>query len=63
MVTLETHRRTEVTSQNLCLFGVATGGGRHAGPDAWKASLLRQTCTVNYGSSLSLAQGVRFDVP
>jgi aldehyde dehydrogenase (NAD+) len=41
----------------------ATGGGRQAGSDAWKAYMRRQTCTLNYGSSLPLAQGVRFDVP
>jgi L-aminoadipate-semialdehyde dehydrogenase len=40
----------------------ATGGGRQAGSDAWKAYMRRQTCTVNYGASLPLAQGVRFDV-
>jgi aldehyde dehydrogenase (NAD+) len=40
----------------------ATGGGRQAGSDAWKAYMRRQTCTVNYGSDLPLAQGVRFDV-
>jgi aldehyde dehydrogenase (NAD+) len=39
----------------------ATGGGRQAGSDAWKAYMRRQTCTVNYGASLPLAQGVRFD--
>ena len=39
-----------------------TGGGREAGSDAWKAYMRRQTCTVNYGSDLPLAQGVRFDV-
>jgi aldehyde dehydrogenase (NAD+) len=39
----------------------ATGGGRQAGSDAWKAYMRRQTCTVNYGSDLPLAQGVRFD--
>ncbi len=39
-----------------------TGGGREAGSDAWKAYMRRQTCTINYGSSLPLAQGVRFDV-
>jgi aldehyde dehydrogenase (NAD+) len=39
-----------------------TGGGREAGSDAWKAYMRRQTCTVNGGSSLPLAQGVRFDV-
>ena len=40
----------------------ATGGGRQAGSDAWKAYMRRQTRTVNYGSDLPLAQGVRFDV-
>jgi aldehyde dehydrogenase (NAD+) len=40
----------------------ATGGGRQAGSDAWKAYMRRQTCTVNYGASLPLAQGVRFDI-
>ncbi len=39
-----------------------TGGGREAGSDAWKAYMRRQTCTVNWGSDLPLAQGVRFDV-
>jgi aldehyde dehydrogenase (NAD+) len=40
----------------------ATGGGREAGSDAWKAYMRRQTCTINRGDSLPLAQGVRFDV-
>ena len=39
-----------------------TGGGREAGSDAWKAYMRRQTCTVNWGGNLPLAQGVRFDV-
>lgn len=38
-----------------------TGGGRESGSDAWKAYMRRQTNTVNYGSSLPLAQGIRFD--
>ena len=38
-----------------------TGGGREAGSDAWKAYMRRQTCTINYGEDLPLAQGVRFD--
>ena len=40
----------------------ATGGGREAGSDSWKAYMRRQTCTINRGRSLPLAQGVRFDV-
>jgi aldehyde dehydrogenase (NAD+) len=39
-----------------------TGGGRESGSDAWKAYMRRQTCTVNGGRALPLAQGVRFDV-
>ncbi len=39
-----------------------TGGGREAGSDAWKAYMRRQTCTVNWGRTLPLAQGVRFDL-
>ena len=40
----------------------ATGGGREAGSDAWKAYMRRQTCTVNGGGDLPLAQGVEFAV-
>jgi aldehyde dehydrogenase (NAD+) len=40
----------------------ATGGGRQAGSDSWKAYMRRQTNTVNYGRDLPLAQGVVFDV-
>lgn len=40
----------------------ATGGGREAGSDAWKAYMRRQTCVINGGASLPLAQGVRFDL-
>ncbi|MDX1996563.1 MAG: aldehyde dehydrogenase family protein [Thermoanaerobaculia bacterium] len=39
-----------------------TGGGREAGSDSWKAYMRRQTCTINYGTALPLAQGVKFDV-
>ena len=38
-----------------------TGGGRESGSDAWKGYMRRQTCTINGGSSLPLAQGVSFD--
>jgi aldehyde dehydrogenase (NAD+) len=37
-----------------------TGGGREAGSDAWKAYMRRQTCTINWSSSLPLAQGIHF---
>jgi aldehyde dehydrogenase (NAD+) len=40
-----------------------TGGGREAGSDAWKAYMRRQTCTLNFGRDLPLAQGVKFAVP
>lgn len=38
-----------------------TGGGRESGSDSWKAYMRRQTCTVNHGTRLTLAQGIRFD--
>ena len=40
----------------------ATGGGREAGSDSWKAYMRRTTNTINYGHSLPMAQGVRFEV-
>lgn len=39
----------------------ATGGGREAGSDAWKSYMRRQTCTINGGADLPLAQGIRWD--
>ncbi|MCW5641223.1 MAG: aldehyde dehydrogenase family protein [Rhodoferax sp.] len=39
-----------------------TGGGRESGSDAWKSYMRRMTSAVNYGRSMPLAQGVRFDV-
>ena len=39
-----------------------TGGGREAGSDAWKAYMRRATNTINFGTQLPLAQGVRFDI-
>ena len=39
-----------------------TGGGREAGSDAWKTYMRRQTCTINGGHNLPLAQGVQFDL-
>jgi aldehyde dehydrogenase (NAD+) len=39
-----------------------TGGGREAGSDSWKAYMRRATNTINYGNTLPLAQGVKFDV-
>lgn len=38
-----------------------TGGGRESGSDSWKAYMRRQTNTINYGTALPLAQGVKFD--
>jgi L-aminoadipate-semialdehyde dehydrogenase len=40
----------------------ATGGGRQAGSDSWKAYMRRQTNVVNYGTDLPLAQGVEFEL-
>jgi aldehyde dehydrogenase (NAD+) len=40
----------------------ATGGGRESGSDSWKLYMRRQTNTINYGTSLPLAQGIRFEL-
>ena len=39
-----------------------TGGGRESGSDAWKNYMRRQTNTINYGSDLPLAQGIKFEL-
>eukprot|EP00331_Platyophrya_macrostoma_P034183 CAMPEP_0176450546 /NCGR_PEP_ID=MMETSP0127-20121128/27215_1 /TAXON_ID=938130 /ORGANISM="Platyophrya macrostoma, Strain WH" /LENGTH=519 /DNA_ID=CAMNT_0017838251 /DNA_START=27 /DNA_END=1586 /DNA_ORIENTATION=- len=39
-----------------------TGGGRESGSDSWKQYMRRSTCTINYGNTLPLAQGVKFDL-
>jgi aldehyde dehydrogenase (NAD+) len=37
-----------------------TGGGRESGSDSWKQYMRRQTNTINYGTDLPLAQGIKF---
>ena len=39
-----------------------TGGGRESGSDSWKAYMRRQTNTINWGTDLPLAQGIKFDL-
>jgi aldehyde dehydrogenase (NAD+) len=39
-----------------------TGGGRESGSDAWKAYMRRQTNTINWSTTLPLAQGIVFDL-
>lgn len=39
-----------------------TGGGRESGSDAWKAYMRRQTNTINWGTDLPLAQGIKFNI-
>lgn len=39
-----------------------TGGGRESGSDAWKNYMRRQTNTINFGTQLPLAQGIKFDL-
>ena len=39
-----------------------TGGGRESGSDAWKIYMRRQTNTINFTTSLPLAQGIKFDL-
>lgn len=38
-----------------------TGGGRESGSDAWKAYMRRQTNSINYSTTIPLAQGIKFD--
>lgn len=39
-----------------------TGGGRESGSDAWKNYMRRATNTINYGSDIPLAQGIKFEL-
>ncbi|MEX0900054.1 MAG: aldehyde dehydrogenase family protein [Gammaproteobacteria bacterium] len=39
-----------------------TGGGREAGSDSWQQYMRRQTNTINWGRTLPLAQGIKFDL-
>ena len=39
-----------------------TGGGRESGSDAWKTYMRRQTNTLNFGTELPLAQGIKFNI-
>ncbi len=39
-----------------------TGGGRESGSDAWKLYMRRQTNTINFGTKLPLAQGIKFEI-
>jgi aldehyde dehydrogenase (NAD+) len=39
-----------------------TGGGRESGSDSWKIYMRRQTNTINFGKTLPLAQGIKFEL-
>lgn len=39
-----------------------TGEGRESGSDSWKQYMRRGTCAINYSTTLSLAQGVQFNI-
>jgi aldehyde dehydrogenase (NAD+) len=39
-----------------------TGGGRESGTDSWKMYMRRQTVTINYGTELTLSQGIKFNL-
>ena len=39
-----------------------TGGGRESGSDAWRIYMRRQTNTINFSTTLPLAQGIKFDL-
>ena len=43
----------------MLLSGPAYGGDE-IGYDAWKAYMRRQTNTINWGTELPLAQGIKF---
>ncbi len=38
-----------------------TGGGRESGSDSWKLYMRRQTNTISYSDTLTLAQGIKFE--
>ena len=38
-----------------------TGGGSEPRSDAWKFYVRRQTNTINYSTTLPLAQGIKFE--
>jgi hypothetical protein len=48
--------------ETVLLDDVGGAGGRESGSDAWKAYMRRQTTTINWSSSLPLAQGIKFDL-
>lgn len=39
-----------------------SGGGRESGSDAWRFYMRRQTNTINFSTTLPLAQGIKFDL-
>jgi aldehyde dehydrogenase family 7 protein A1 len=39
-----------------------TGEGRESGSDSWKQYMRRSTCAINFSTTLSLAQGVQFNI-
>ncbi|MBY0244378.1 MAG: aldehyde dehydrogenase family protein [Sphingobacteriaceae bacterium] len=39
-----------------------TGGGRESGSDAWRNYMRRQTNSINYGTQIPLAQGIKFNL-
>jgi aldehyde dehydrogenase (NAD+) len=52
---------TELREQKLVVLcgEKETGGGRESGSDALKIYMRRQTNTINYTTSLPLAQGIK----
>lgn len=39
-----------------------SGGGRESGSDAWRFYMRRQTNTINFSTTMPLAQGIKFDL-
>ena len=55
--------KREITPEFMVVGGEKeTGGGRESGSDAWKGYMRRATNTVNYSTTMPLAQGVKFDI-
>uniref|UniRef100_A0AC35TMJ6 Aldehyde dehydrogenase (NAD(+)) n=1 Tax=Rhabditophanes sp. KR3021 TaxID=114890 RepID=A0AC35TMJ6_9BILA len=38
-----------------------TGNGREAGGESWKQYMRQSSCTINFGKTLPLAQGIKFE--
>ncbi len=58
----QTPNEGQFASHNLFGGEKESGGGRESGSDAWRFYMRRQTNTINFGTTLPLAQGIKFDL-